>query len=126
MSEVKKESGLYESFAQSKQTFPKVRLLEAINGNLVLRGRKGQRDVLYPIAKACKMFFKMFEVYTYWRSNGFLSQCDELKLVVYELGRKIQEAIAARVGGQAEAPPAFVDAKFMARLQEALKFLQQK
>jgi len=114
---------MYADFGSSKQSFPNVRLFEAINGNLVLRGQNGERDHIYPLAKACKMFFRMFDTYSYWMLHGFATQCDEMKPVLYELGRKIQEAVAERLAGKADPPPAICDAKFMASLERALQNL---
>lgn len=121
--EVKKSTGLYQDFAHSKQTFPNVRFFEAINGNVVLRGKDGARDRIYPLPKACKRFWAMMDAYSFWKLNGFTTQCEELKLVLYELGRKIQQAVAQRLSGKAQPPPAFADAKYMAKLQEALNSL---
>ena len=52
MSTADKYNGLHESV----QSFNGIGLLEAINGNIVLRGRNGQRDVIFPLEKAVEKY----------------------------------------------------------------------
>lgn len=122
--EVKKSQNMYDSFGQSRQTFPKIGMLEAINGNIVLRGRRGRRDQIYPLLLAAQRFSKWFSIWRRWQKNGFHTQNQELKLVLIEFGAKIQQAIAQRLGGHAEPPPEQIGPKFMADLAEALKVLK--
>ena len=124
MQEVKKSTKMYSDFAHSKQTFDQVRLFEVFNGDVILRGQRGQRDHVYPLAKACKRFWRMYDMYRWWMLHGFKTQCEELKLILADLGHKIQEAIAQRQAGlSTEPPPAFCNAHYMGMLAEALKAL---
>lgn len=61
MDNVKKEAGKpkadrYSSLQDSTQTFGGIGLLEAVNGDIVLRGRQGQRDVIFPLGKAIEKY----------------------------------------------------------------------
>ena len=121
MSDVKKSADKYEDFAHSKQTFPNVRFLEAFNGDVILRGRNGQRDMVYPQHKAAQRFWRMYDMMNYWAQQGFTTQTEEGIQVLENLGAKIQEAIAQRMTGHAtDGVPAWADAKYMAKLSQAV------
>lgn len=121
MQNVKKSADKYEDFAHSKQTFPNVRFLEAFNGDVILRGRDGQRDRAYPLHKAAQRFWRMYDMMNYWAKQGFQSQTQEGIQVLENLGAKIQQAIVQRATGHAtEGIPKWADAKFMERLAKAV------
>lgn len=120
--EVKKQQGVYNSFGESRQSFDKVGLFEVFNGDLILRGRHGERDHVYPIHRALERFWRQLDIYKYWQLNGFFTQCQEWRYVLQDFGHKVLEALAQRVAGQSSnPPPAFCDAKYMARLTQAVK-----
>lgn len=61
MDNVKKDStkpkaDMYASLQDSTQTFGGIGILEAVNGDIVLRGRNGQRDVIFPLSKAVEKY----------------------------------------------------------------------
>lgn len=116
---LKKQAPVYENLSASKQRFDEIRRLEAINGQVVLRGKEGRRDKIFPLALAIKRFSKWYVICKSWSEKGFKDQIDELKLVLEELGSKIVEAIVQRQTGTiAVTPlPKFVDTKFVLQLQ---------
>lgn len=73
--EVKKSARQFEDFGHSKQTFDQVRRIEVFNGDIILRGQRGERDHAYPLARACKRFSRMYMTYSHWLANGFTTQC---------------------------------------------------
>lgn len=94
---LKKRAETYENFSSSKQRFDQLRFFQAINGNLVLRGREGRPDKIFRLDLAWKRFCTWYSILKRWYLSGFQSQCEQLKLVVEEMGAKIQECIAQRV-----------------------------
>ena len=120
----KRQITMYDDFSTSRQSFDQIRMFEAINGNIVLRGRNGRRDTIYPLQKAAKRFSRWYAIFCQWEAKGFHRQTDELQQVLEQLGHKIQQAVSQRLGGSGEPPPAFVDAKFMAHLNQAIKCLK--
>ena len=123
---VKKSVPVYDNLSSSKQTFDQVRYLEAINGDVVLRGKQGRRDQLYPLHRASRRFWRWYLIYTKWMKAGFDTQCDELKQVLEMLGAKIQEAIVQRMTGKGlfGVVPKWADAKYMAQLNKAILSLK--
>lgn len=88
--EVKKEATQYKDFASSKQSFDKLARLEVFNGDLILRGRNGERDHVYPLHRASVRFWRMLHIYKYWMQNGFFDQCQEWRYVLQDFGHKLQ------------------------------------
>ena len=110
---------VYQNLSASKQRFDQIRRLQAINGEVVLRGKQGRRDKVYPLALAIKRFSKWFVICRSWHEKGFTGQTQELKLVLQQLGAKIVEAIVQRQTGALSITPMppFVDTKFVLQLQ---------
>lgn len=125
---VKKEQKFSQNFSQSKQTFDQVRFLQAVNGNIVLRGRNGRRDQIYLLPRACMRFWRMYFIWKKWMQGGFTTQCDQLGQVLQNWGAAIQEAIIQRLSanGQLGPIPKWCDAKFMAKLSQAVLSLSGK
>lgn len=94
---LKKRAEMYENFSSSKQRFDELRFFEVINGNLVLRGKEGRPDKIFRLDVAMKRFTTWYKILKRWWGTGYQAQCDELKMVVEEMGAKIQEAIAQRI-----------------------------
>lgn len=108
MSEVKKETGIkkadvYEGLHNSVQSFDGIGLLEAVNGNIVLRGRNGQRDVIFPLEKAVEKYYHTVDVvhkYALYGVRGW----DTLKDIADDFKAKIKEACAQRRKLQEDIP----------------------
>lgn len=116
---LKKKAETYQNLSASKQRFDEIRRLQAINGDVVLRGKEGRRDKIFPLHLAVKRFSNWYKICKSWSEKGFKGQIEELKLVLEELGSKIIEAIVQRqTGAQALTPlPPYVDTKFVLQLQ---------
>ena len=94
---LKEKPQTYQSFGQSKQTFNQVGMFEAIDGYVILRGRRGRRDKIYPPEQAFKRLTSFYKIYLDWTKNGFDSQCQELRLVLQQFLAKFQESMAQRI-----------------------------
>ena len=94
---LKEKAPCFESFGDSKQTFNQVGMFQAIDGFVILRGRRGRRDQIYPPEQAFKRLTSFFKIYLDWTKNGFSNQCQELRLVLQEFLCKFQESMAQRI-----------------------------
>lgn len=88
----------YENFSSSKQRFDEVGMFVAEAGFVMLKGRNGRPDMIYPLEKAMKRIFSMARIYFEWMHNGFVSQCEQLREVLLEFACKFQQAMAQRIG----------------------------
>lgn len=102
MDSVKKENGntkpkadQYEGLQNSTQTFGGIGLLEAVNGNVVLRGRHGERDHIFTIDKAIEKYYDTVQTVNYYALHG-IRGWDTLKDINDCLKAKILEAIQQR------------------------------
>lgn len=128
---LKKEATQYQSMSHAKFTFDQVRRLQSINGNVVLRGKQGRRDTIYPLPTACKRFARWYPIWVRWEQKGFHVQSQQLKLVLQDLGVRIRQAVKQRLAGQWDGFGGFAnsvvpDAKFIAQLEKALAVLGYK
>lgn len=114
----------FSSLDKSKQTFDGIRLVEAVNGNLVLRGRNGMRDMIYPLDKAWPMFFRMCEFYKKLYTLG-TNVADEMRDVLYNFGRSMQQAIDQRKKFE-EKLPGFINNVTKQELAKQLDMLRTR
>lgn len=123
---LKKKAQTYENLSASKQRFDQIRRLEAINGEVVLRGKEGRRDKVYPLMMAIKRFAKWYQICMSWYAKGFTTQIDQLKLVLEQLGSKIIEAIVQRETGALSITPVapYVNRDFVFKLQARIQELK--
>lgn len=120
---LKKKATQYENFSSSKQTFDELRFIEAINGNLVLRGRNHRPDKIIPFNIAWKRFWTFYSMCCNWMNHGFKTQCEQLKQVLQEWGAKIQEAVSQRIAfGQ---KPDWFTPEASQKLSTAIKNLKE-
>jgi len=116
MADVKKNNGdkkkdTYHGLHESTQTFGKIGLVEAVNGNVVLRGREGERDHLYPIGKALKRYHETVKMYTSMARHG-IRGWDTMVDIANELKAAICEAVGQRKSLNLDTPAdvlSFVD-----------------
>lgn len=94
----------YMGFHNSTQTFSVVGRLEVVNGNVVLRGREGERDHIYPLHRAVRRYYdtvKMTNSMVKYGVRGW----DTLFDIQKEFREKILEAIKQRYSMNIELEP---------------------
>ena len=100
----KKESGELQEPAMAAtkpepgsdtQVFRKIGMFEAALGNVVLRGRRGQRDMVFPLDKAVKRYYYTISMMESMLRTG-IRGWDTMKDIADELKGKIREAVAQR------------------------------
>lgn len=87
----KPKADQYDGLHNSHQTFPGIGLLEAVQGMIVLRGRKGQRDVLFPVDKAVQKYYDTMQTVAQYAKYG-VAGWDTLKDIADDLKVRIKEA----------------------------------
>jgi len=61
-----KGADVYAGLTNATMSFDGIKYLEALNGNIVLRGRNGQRDVIFTLEKATAKYLSWMDmVYQY-------------------------------------------------------------
>lgn len=86
-----KKAKIYTDPTKANQSFDGIKLIQQINGNLVLRGRNGQRDMIYRLDRAYKMFYRMAMFYAKLRKvSPYI--VDQMKQVLKDFGAKIIQA----------------------------------
>lgn len=90
------------------QSFNKIGLFEAINGNIVLRGRHGERDHIYPLEKAIKQYHDTLYAAHKLMQNGF-PNWEELVELNREFKFRILEALEQRRSLNIETPKELLD-----------------
>lgn len=93
-SDTKKEAPKNDGYEHS-QNFGKIGFLEAVNGELVLRGREGERDHLYPLNRAIKRYDETCKMVTAMLRAG-IKGWDTLMDIAYDFEAKILEAVRQR------------------------------
>lgn len=104
-----RKATVYKDPTKAHQSFDGIKLIQQINGNLVLRGRNGQRDMIYRLDRAYKMFYKMAVFYARLRniSPYIVSQ---MKDVLKDFGAKIIQAYNYRKAHNLVIPMDITDA----------------
>jgi len=108
----KKENGrkpadMYPNLLDSTQTFDAVGLLEAVQGDVVLRGRHGERDHLYPLPRAIAWSRNADDIALRMCRFG-IKGWDTMKDIADDLRAKVLEAIRQRRALGRPVPPAAV------------------
>ena len=93
----KTDSGadVYDGLHSSVQSFYGIGLLEARGGDIILRGRNGQRDVLFPLEKAVTKYedtLALVHRYALYGVRGW----DTLKEIADDFKARICEAVEQR------------------------------
>ena len=94
----------YDSLGNAKQSFNGIKFIQALNGQVVIRGRQGQRDMLYPLHRAVKMFFRMGLFYQKLKKNA-PAIVYQFKAVLKDFGAKILQAVKQRAAMNQPLPP---------------------
>lgn len=94
---------VYEGLHGSTQTFPGIGIMEAVNGNVVLRGRNGMRDHIFKLQDAVTKYehaLQMVHSYARYGVRGW----DTLKDLADDLLARIKEAADQRIKLHEEIP----------------------
>lgn len=94
---------VYDGLHESTQTFGAIGLLEAAAGDVVLRGRQGERDHLYPLELAVKRHDQMVALATKMCRYG-VNGWDTLLDITKDMAAKIKEAVDQRASMNRETP----------------------
>ena len=98
-----KGADVYAGLSNVHLSFDGIAHMEAISGDIILRGRGGQRDVLFPLEKAvCKYFDWMDMVYLY-ASRG-INGWTEMMDIAQDFKARICEAVEQRKQMQMDVP----------------------
>lgn len=84
-------------------SFCKIGLLEAINGDIVLRGRHGERDHIFPLEKALQKYEDTAQYAARMLMYG-MPQWDEMMQINEEFKFRILEALQQRRSLNIETP----------------------
>ena len=86
---------VYEGLADAHMSFDGFKVFEANCGDIILRGRNGQRDVLFPLDRAVQKYIDWMElVYAYAR--GGVAGWDTMMDIAKEFKARIEEAVGQR------------------------------
>lgn len=92
----------------SSSSFGKIGLFESINGNIVLRGRHGERDHIYPLEKALQKYDET-AIYAARMLKYGLPQWDEMMQINEEFKFRILEALNQRRSMNMDTPKDLLD-----------------
>ena len=103
-----KNKETYANLQESTQTFGGIGLLEVVHGNLVLRGRSGVRDHLYPLHQAIKRYGETIQMVLSMAKHA-IRGWDTLYDVTKDMKAKILEAIRERRSLNMDIPDVALD-----------------
>ena len=106
-----KGADVYAGLSNVHLSFDGIGGLEAISGDIVLRGRNGQRDVLFPLEKAVRKYFDWMDMVHLYASRG-ITNWPEMMDIAQDFKAKICEAVEQRKQMQLDIP------------KDALQFLE--
>ena len=95
----------YNGILGSTQTFGGIGILEAVCGDVVLRGRNGQRDHLYPLERALSRYYETKRMVSRMARHG-VRGWDTLMDIAEEMQARILEACRQRRELNREIPQA--------------------
>ena len=96
---------MYDGLDNAHMSFTGIGCLEAVSGDVVLRGRNGQRDVLFPLERAAQRYFEWMDLVAAYARNG-VAGWDEAYDIAKDFRAKICEAVAQRKKLEFPVPPA--------------------
>ena len=96
---------MYDGLANAHMSFTGIGCLEAISGDIILRGRHGQRDVLFPLERAAQRYFEWMDLVAAYARNG-IQGWQEAYDIAKDFKAKICEAVAQRKKLEFPVPPA--------------------
>jgi len=100
----KEKADQYAGLHESHQTFPNIGLMEAVNGMVLLRGRHGQRDVLFTVERAIDRYYATRDVVQRYFKYG-IHGWDTLQELADDLKMRIVEACEQRKKLNMPIPP---------------------
>ena len=96
---------MYDGLADAHMSFSGIGCLESISGDIILRGRNGQRDVLFPLERAAERYFEWMDLTAAYARNG-VKGWDEMMDIAKDFKAKICEAVEQRKKLEFPIPPA--------------------
>lgn len=117
--DVKTDKGadVYAGLSNAIMSFDGIGLLEAVSGEIILRGRNGQRDVLFPLEKAVRKYFDWMDMVHLYASRG-VRGWDSMMDIAQDFKARICEAVEQRKQMQLDVPK---DALQFVEMQSAAK-----
>lgn len=96
---------MYDGLSEAHMSFNGIGYLESISGDVLLRGRNGQRDVLFPLERAAQRYFEWMDLTATYARNG-VKGWDEMMDIAKDFKAKICEAVEQRKKLEFPIPPA--------------------
>ena len=90
-----KGADVYAGLTNATMTFDGIKCLEALNGNIVLRGRNGQRDVIFTLEKATAKYLAWMDMVYQYAKLG-IKGWDTMMDIGTDFKARICEAVAQR------------------------------
>ena len=95
---------MYDGLAHAHMSFTGIGCLEAVGGVIILRGRNGQRDVLFTLERAAKRYFEWMDLVAAYARNG-IQGWQEAYDIAKDFKAKICEAVAQCKQLETPVPP---------------------
>ena len=86
---------MYDGLADAHMSFDGIGILEAVSGDVILRGRNGQRDVLFPLERAVQRYFEWVDLTMAYCRNG-IANWDTMMDIAQDFKARILEAADQR------------------------------
>ena len=90
-----KGADVYLGLDNAHMSFDGIKCLEVAGPDIVLRGRNGQRDVLFPLEKATQKYLDWMDIVYAYARNG-IHGWDTMMDLANEFKARICEAVAVR------------------------------
>ena len=106
----KTETGadIYAGLTNAHMSFDGIKCLEAVNGNIVIRGRNGMRDHIIKLEKALERYFNWMDLVTNYCKLGVQGWQTAFDIAV-DFKAKICEAVEQRMQAQEQVPAAALE-----------------
>ena len=98
-----KGADVYAGLSNVHLSFDGIKHLEAISGDIILRGRGGQRDVLFPLEKAVRKYFDWMDMVHLYASRA-INGWPEMMDIAQDFKARICEAVEQRKQMQMDVP----------------------
>lgn len=98
-----KGADVYAGLSNAHLSFDGIAHMEAISGDIILRGRNGQRDVLFPLEKAVRKYFDWMDMVHLYASRG-IKNWTEMMDIAQDFKARICEAVEQRKQMQMDVP----------------------
>ena len=98
-----KGADVYAGLSNAHLSFTGIGGMEAISGDIILRGRHGQRDVLFPLEKAVRKYFDWMDMVHMYASRG-INGWTEMMDIAQDFKARICEAVEQRKKMQLDVP----------------------